>query len=260
VDFKETYQPRIERFMKSAKEKGIESLLFYSNVWRREDSRYLAGFNFLGPFNMLLITADGNVRMGVSCTSDFRKAKEEIPWLEEVILEGPEMGKVAKAWGKIGLKGAMGVSGLDLIPIRLLREMKGSGSGMTLVPIADLVNQIRLIKSPEELRLIRRSAAIGDKAYLTFLESVRDGRNAYEIMADVERTVKLEGAEDNFMIVGVGGVEVMAMAPPKDRVPVKGDQVLTEVPHLWKGTVPRSVGPALKGSRHGPKSKGLISF
>ena len=129
MDFKKTYQPRIERFMKSAKEKDIGSLFFYSNVWRGEMSRYLAGFNFPGPFNILLVTADGKVRMGVSCASDFTKAKEELPWLEEVILEGPAMGKVAKAWGKLGLKGAMGVSGLDLIPLPLLREMKGSFGG-----------------------------------------------------------------------------------------------------------------------------------
>ncbi len=260
MDLKETYVRRIERFLKGAKEKEIESLFFYSNVWRREDSRYLAGFNFLGPFNVLLITPDGKVRMGVSCPSDFRKAKEELPWLEEVILETPDMGQIARAWEKTGIHGTMGVSGLDLLPIRLLEQLQKSFPGLALVSITDMVNQIRLIKSSDELDCVRRSAALGDKAYETFLESVRDGRNAYEIMADVERTVKQGGAEDNFMIIGVGGVDVMAMAPPTDRVPIKGDQVLTEITPYIEGYCAQICRTCVKGKPTRAQLKGFDIF
>lgn len=260
MDLKETYQQRIQRFIKAAKEKEIESLLFYSNVWRREDSRYLAGFNFLGPFNIILITSEGKVRMGVSCESDFRKAKEELPWLEEVILESPDMGKIAKAWGKIGLNGNTGVSGLDLLPISLLKHLQRSLLGVNLVSITDIVNQLRLIKSPEELKWIRKSAALGDNAYVTFLDSVRDGRNAYEIMADVERTVKQGGAGDNFMIIGVGGVDVMAMAPPTDKVPVKGDQVLTEITPFVEGYCAQVCRTCVKGKPTRAQIKGFDIF
>jgi Xaa-Pro dipeptidase len=260
VDYKTTYLPRIKRFLDAAKAKGIESLLFYSNVWRREDSRYLAGFNFLGPFNVVLITPDLRVRMGVSCDSDFRKAREELPWVDEVVLENPEMGRMATAWGEAGVHGKMGVSGLDLLPVRFLLQFRKSVPSVELVPITDIVNPIRLIKSPEELDLIRKSAALGDKAYDTFVESVREGRNAYEIMADVERTVKEGGAEDNFMIIGVGGVEVMAMAPPTDRVPVRGDQVLTEITPYVAGYCAQVCRTCVKGKPTAAQIKGFDIF
>ena len=260
MDFKNTYQPRIQLFIKTAKEKEIGSLLFYSNAWRGEMPRYLAGFNFTGPFNILLVTTDGKVRMGVSSVSDYIKAKEELPWLEEVILEGPTMDKIAKAWGKLGLTGNMGGSGMDLIPLPLLKQMKGTFGGVTMVSITDMGNRIRLIKSPEELKLIRKAAALADKAYQTFLDSVADGRNAYEIMADVERTVKLGGAEDNFMIVGVGNVEVMAMAPPTDRVPVKGDLVRSEITPFVEGYCAQICRSCVKGKPTKAQIKGFDVF
>ena len=260
MDFKNTYQPRIQLFIKTAKEKEIGSLFFYSNAWRGEMSRYLAGFRFTGPFNILLVTPDGKVRMGVSSVSDYIKAKEELPWLEGVILEDPTMDKIVKAWGKLGLTGTMGVSGMDLIPLPLLKQMKGAFGGVTMVSVTDMENRIRLIKSPEELKRIRKAAAIADKAYQTFLDSVADGRNAYQIMADVERTVKLGGAEDNFMIVGVGNVEVMAMAPPTDKVPLKGELVRTEITPFVDGYCAQICRSCVKGKPTKAQIKGFDVF
>ena len=180
MDFKKTYQPRMTFFSKTARENGMGSLFFYSNVWRREMPRYLAGFNFTGPFNILLVTPDGKMRMGVSSVSDYVKAKEELPWLEEVILEDPTLGKVVKAWEKLGLTGNLGVSGMDLIPVALLKQMKRVFGGVTMVSLTEMENRIRLTKSQEELKRIRKAAALADKAYQTFLDSVADGRNAYE--------------------------------------------------------------------------------
>lgn len=260
MEIKETYQRRIQQFIKAAKEKEITSLLFYSNGWRREESRYLTGFQFLGPFNMILITPDGQVRMGVSCNSDYRKAKALLPWVEDVVLEGPGMSHIAKAWGKLGLEGDMGVSGLDLLPVPFLEQMRKSCAGVNMVSITDLENQIRLIKSSEEIDWIRKSAALGDEAFLTFLESVRDGKNGYQIMAEVERTVKQGGAEDNFMLIGIGGEEVMAMAPPTDRVPVRGDLILTEITPFIEGYCAQMCRTCVKGKPTRDQIKGFDIF
>jgi len=260
MDFKKTYQPRMTFFSKTARENGMGSLFFYSNVWRREMPRYLAGFNFTGPFNILLVTPDGKMRMGVSSVSDYVKAKEELPWLEEVILEDPTLGKVVKAWEKLGLTGNLGVSGMDLIPVALLKQMKRVFGGVTMVSLTEMENRIRLTKSQEELKRIRKAAALADKAYQTFLDSVADGRNAYEIMADVERTVKRGGAEDNFMIVGVGNTEVMAMAPPTDRVPVKGDLIRTEITPFVDGYCAQICRSCVKGKPTKAQIKGFDIF
>jgi len=260
VDSKETCGKRTGRFLEAAGEKGIGSLLFYCNMWRREDVRFLTGFNFMGPFVMLLLTSDGKVRMGVACEADYRKACAELPWLEDVTLEAPDMATIARGWAALGLEGALGVSGLDLLPVSLLRGIKNSCPKVRLVPITEIVNRVRMAKGPEELELIRRSAGLGDKAYETFTESIRDGRNAYEIMADVERAVKSAGAEDNFMIIGVGGTEVMAMAPPTDKVPVKGDQVLTEITPFVQGYCAQICRTCVKGKPSRAQIKGYDIF
>ena len=51
----------------------------------------------------------------------------------------------------------------------------------------------------------------------------------YELVAEVEGFLKERGAEDNFMLIGSGGVEVFGMRPPTDRRFQNGDNVTTEL-------------------------------
>ena len=104
------YRSRIKRFVEAAQSRGADAVLFYSTGWRREDARYMLGFQFTGPVNMILATADGKVRMGVSTESEQQKALSELPWLDEVVLEGPDMGRNIEAWKKAGLKEGIGVT------------------------------------------------------------------------------------------------------------------------------------------------------
>ena len=109
------------------------------------------------------------------------------------------------------------------------------------------MDNMRLVKSREELQLIRKAGVLCDKAYETFLASVAAGRNGYEIIADIERTIKIGGAENNFEIIGIGGVEVVAMAPPTDVVPVRGDLVRTEVTPFINGFCAQICRTCVKG-------------
>ena len=180
--------------------------------------------------------------------------------MEEVIQEDESLGACARAWSPFLSRGNIGVSGLALLPLRLNVQLESLSPKANLISITDVVSRFRMIKTPEEVERIRRSAELGDEGYKTFLNGVAEGKMDYEILADVERTIKMGGAEDNFMIIAVGGEEVMAMAPPMGKVPLQGDLVLTEVTPFVDGYCAQICRTCVKGSPTPTQRKGFDVF
>jgi Xaa-Pro aminopeptidase len=84
-------------------------------------------------------------------------------------------------------------------------------------------------KLPDEIDAIRRAAKLADEGYRVFMEAARPGRADYELVADVEAFFRANGVDDNFQIIGVGGVDVRGMAPPSGKRLKRGDMVTTEL-------------------------------
>jgi Xaa-Pro aminopeptidase len=61
------------------------------------------------------------------------------------------------------------------------------------------------------------------------MQAVRPGRADYELVAECEAFFRANGVDDNFQIIGVGGVEVKGMAPPSGKRLKRGDMVTTEL-------------------------------
>jgi Xaa-Pro dipeptidase len=91
------------------------------------------------------------------------------------------------------------------------------------------VEELRRVKTPEEIDWIKKAAALADRGYERFVEVCQPGMTEYELVAEVEAFIKAEGAEDNFMLVASGGTEVTGMKPPTARKFAVGDSVTTEL-------------------------------
>jgi len=61
------------------------------------------------------------------------------------------------------------------------------------------------------------------------MQAARPGRADYELVAEAEAFFRANGVDDNFQIIGVGGVEVKGMAPPSGKRLKRGDMVTTEL-------------------------------
>ena len=80
-----------------------------------------------------------------------------------------------------------------------------------------LVEELRRIKSADELDRIRQAAELSDRGYQHFAQAAEVGMTEYELVAEVEAFLKSNGAEDNFMLIASGGTEVVGMKPPTER-------------------------------------------
>ena len=96
------------------------------------------------------------------------------------------------------------------------------------IDITDEIDEIKAIKSPEEIDCIRQSAYIHDEAMKTCLEAIRPGIREYEIALKGANRFKMLGGQQGFVLVGSappGNTFPNSPINAMNRVIQEGDQV-----------------------------------
>ncbi|MAE60296.1 MAG: hypothetical protein CMJ49_02950 [Planctomycetaceae bacterium] len=88
----------------------------------------------------------------------------------------------------------VGVVGLNAMPVPFF-DMLSGGFGDQLVRADDIVAETRAVKSDAEVRLMREAARLSDLGFETMLKTARPGMRGVEILAEMERVVRREGAD-----------------------------------------------------------------
>ncbi len=185
-------------------ERGWDRILLYGHGWRKEFFRCLVNFNYHGPHAAVTLTRSGDLTVFVSH-----------PWdvFDGNVRFEPEFERV--------FKGARAIAGLEWMEQRFI-------DGTPVSATAD-VEELRRVKTAEEIEHLKQAVDLADRGYQRFAEVIEPGMREYELVAEVEAFLKTNGAEDNFMLIASGGTEVVGMKPPTDRVLRKGDSVTTEL-------------------------------
>ncbi|HEY7335427.1 MAG TPA: Xaa-Pro peptidase family protein [Bryobacteraceae bacterium] len=200
---------RIAQLTGLMEEHGWDRLLFYGNAWRKDFFRYVLNVNFSGPYAIAILDRSGEVSAVVSH-----------PWDAELL---PDVGRaILPAAGFPA--GSVAVAGLELMDAGLVHSLGAAPASATAA-----VEELRRVKSPEEIAALRRAAALADKGYAYFAQTVEPGMAEFELVAEVEGFLKSNGAEDNFMLIASGGTEVVGMKPPTERRFQTSDQITTEL-------------------------------
>lgn len=103
-------------------------------------------------------------------------------------------------------KTSVGVVGPSNIPWRLADRLRArSAGGMELIDASDLVDQVKMVKSAEEIVRIEQTARLQDASLAAVEAEVRPGMKDYEITAIAQSTALALGSEQ--------GVYLVASAP-----------------------------------------------
>lgn len=78
---------------------------------------------------------------------------------------------------------------------RLNTELTKQNANVSLVPVEDLVETIRMVKEPIEIEAIRQSLAISERAFQTILEGLVPGITEKEIAWALEKELRDSGAQ-----------------------------------------------------------------
>jgi len=193
-------------------ERHWDSMLLYGNAWRKDPFRSLVNFNFSGDHALARLSRSGEVAVTFSdpWDSEIAGAKLE-PDFVKAFIGGASAGIVA-------------VAGLEFMEERFVAACGALPASAT----AD-VEELRRVKTAEEIGYIKQACDLADRGYQRFAEVAQPGIREFELVAEVEGFLKENGAEDNFMLIASGGTEVVGMKPPTDRVLQKGDSITTEL-------------------------------
>jgi Xaa-Pro aminopeptidase len=188
-------------------EHGWDLLLLYGHTWRKDYFRCLVNFNFQGPHAVAVVDRSGEVTVIVSD-----------PWDAEAL---PRTTFAPNFTAAIPNGTSVAIAGLEIMPAAFVPRHAVSATWH--------IEELRRVKTPDELIRIRQAAELSDRGYQHFAQAAEVGMTEYELVAEVEAFLKSNGAEDNFMLIASGGTEVVGMKPPTERKLQPGDSVTTEL-------------------------------
>lgn len=215
-------------------ELGLQGVLVYANMLRRENLRYLTNFNPLEPHALVLISASGVSVLMVPIKAEEKRAKETA-FADEIISYDEDFTHVSDTLRKMGCLRKLGVVGWEYVPTNLILEVKNQLQAVELTDSTELVHRMRIIKSDMEIERIKKAAQIADAAFSYLVENMKPDHKEYELIAMTEYQIRKLCAEDNFQLLASSKGESRAMHPPTRKTLNFGDLFLTEISPQYDG-------------------------
>jgi Xaa-Pro aminopeptidase len=194
-------------------------------VSQPENRRYLSGFT--GSAGWLVISPERAVLV-----TDFR-------YYEQVGREAPdfELARIQTKFSDLlpDVLVDLGVGRLGFesqhITVDDLNTLSGAADGVEWVPLKDTVEAIRAIKDADEIKALRRSAALTDAAFAHLLEVLRPGMSEREAAWEIESYMRIHGATKVAfdLIVAAGPNGALPHARPGDHVIQTGEPIVIDI-------------------------------
>jgi Xaa-Pro aminopeptidase len=214
---------RRRRLIDAMAEEGLDALLLYGNAWQGDYLRYATDFGILEGQALAIVRSDGHVTLYLDSPLEADRAALDCPGVETVL--APDLiGEVDGALDRLRNQ-RIGSAPQRLIP----RRIAARAADLKLDDRTGFIDRLLMHKLDSEIGAIRKAARLADEGYKVFMQAARVGRADYELVAEAEAFFRAHGVDDNFQIIGVGGVEVRGMAPPSGKRIKRGDMVTTEL-------------------------------
>lgn len=126
-------------------------------------------------------------------------------------------------------KGAtVGLIGSTSIPVTFYEYLRKHLDGYKFVELTDRIDQIKGIKSPEEIELIKKTASLQDVVIEHIKRVLQPGMREFEIHAEALYSAMMHGSERQLILVGSGSPGTPAPFQHRrfqNRIIQEGDQV-----------------------------------
>lgn len=210
------------------KEQGIEALLI-TNPFNR---RYMT--QFTGTAGIALISSDDAVFI-----TDFRytaQAEKEIEGYRIVKHTKTIIEEVAVQVKAMNVK----VVGFEKDDLSFgLYELYNKEVQAELKPISGLVEQLRMVKTSDELAILQKAAKIADDAFAHIITYIRPGLTELDVSNELEFFMRKQGAvSSSFDIIVASGVRsALPHGVATDKIIETGDFVTLDYGALYEGYI-----------------------
>jgi Xaa-Pro aminopeptidase len=138
---------------------------------------------------------------------------------------GSTAAHAAAALKRTGCK-KIGICGLKTMLAEFYVQLTAALPEVVFVDASELLDEVRMIKSKEELVWVEESAKLSDIAFQTFSTLAHFGRTEADVFLEVEHTVKKLGAENTYFMMSADPHPVSKFLDLAFDIYQKGDIVL----------------------------------
>jgi Xaa-Pro dipeptidase len=127
----------------------------------------------------------------------------------------------------------VGIDGLDRIPFRWVERLEESLPNLKIAEFGPQLKKLRATVDGEEIRLVKKSAALVDLAFAEGIKRIKPGKTEWEIVAYIDFVLKSHGVEKSFNIISQG--PKVDAYPPSGRKIAKKGMVFVEITANYGG-------------------------
>ena len=109
-------------------------------------------------------------------------------------------------------KSSIGLVGMDTIPWSIVRQLETDLPDIHWSPADDILDELRRVKSPSEIELLRQASEIGSRAVDAMLDAAQPGMTHADVVRAGQDVLVPAGAilQNSFMASGTGGKQPTA--------------------------------------------------
>lgn len=195
----EEYQARLSRTRKWMRSQGVELLL----LTQPEHYNWLSGYEPTSAFyfQALIVPAAEDAPLTLLCNKAELLLCEETCWVSDVRTvwaHEDQTGRLLELLRERDLDGAgrvgVNLSSYHLKP-RYALELMRALPGAEMIDVCEGLDDLRLVKSPAEIALLRRAAHVADLGVTAGIDAIRAGVTDCDVMAAIQEAVARGGGE-----------------------------------------------------------------
>ena len=242
-------------------QRGINCLLLPANTGRWEqlqgDSRYLTTIGGFATEVFTVFPREGEVTAYIFNRAAWWKQAQK--WVADVRDGRNRWGQNAiERINELGLqKGTIGISGLSglfrapegIIPYSSVKAIQDAFPQAQIINATEMMQEIRAVKSAEEVSMLERSAAIVEKTIEAMVENANPGVSEKELYGAMVHAMLANGGElpTLFFLSAGPGLNNSSFVPTDYRIQ-KGDRIIDEIEAKYGGYAAQAVCPVVIGA------------
>ncbi|HEY3416940.1 MAG TPA: M24 family metallopeptidase, partial [Armatimonadota bacterium] len=264
------FKERIARIQEALLREGLDALMVYGDEYRKENLRYVSNFWPIFERGACFIARTGDPILAgapegecyareMSVWNDVRNVKEfacvSVP--EEIDYPLATFSSFKEILGEVlGGGKRLGLVGSWDIPAPIMERVRQAAPGVEIVDAANILNAMRLIKSPNEIACLREAGRQACAGFAGLMEYSVPGNTEALAAGAAQGAALMAGAEAiNFMILGSGRRTETIIGRSTDKVIEDGDMIMAALAVQYQGYVstvefPFVVGKATDEQKH----------
>ncbi len=256
------FEQRIARIQEELNKQNLDGLMVYGDEYRKENLRYVSNFWPIFERGACFIPRSGEPILAgapegekyareMSVWNDLRNIKEfacvSVP--EEIdfpLAQFSSLGEIVRDTLQGGKR--LGLVGLWDMPSPLHARVLEAVGGGEIVDASDILHQMRLIKTDDEIACLREAGRQACAGYEALMQACVQGNTEIQAAGAGEGAARLAGAEDvNFTVFGSGERAATVIGRATSKIIRDGDMIMSAMAVQHEGYVATVEFPFVAG-------------